>query len=113
MSTTARELCPTEDTEQICLFRWAALQSSKYPELALMYHIPNGGKRSKSEAARFRTMGVKAGVPDGGTVSPAQKTWIAALRKAGYAVEVCKGWEAAAAVIMDYLEGRYRPVYQG
>jgi len=111
-----------------------------------MYHIPNGGKRSKSEAARFRTMGVKAGVPDiflpvkrsghwltgpsdmiapynglyielkrqhGGTVSPAQKTWIAALRKAGYAVEVCKGWEAAAAVIMDYLEGRYRPVYQG
>ena len=64
MSTTARELCPTEDTEQICLFRWAALQSSKYPELALMYHIPNGGKRSKSEAARFRTMGVKAGVPD-------------------------------------------------
>ena len=146
MSTTARELCPTEDTEQICLFRWAALQSSKYPELALMYHIPNGGKRSKSEAARFRTMGVKAGVPDiflpvkrsghwltgpsdmiapynglyielkrqhGGTVSPAQQTWIAALRKAGYAVEVCKGWEAAAAVIMDYLEGRYRPVYQG
>lgn len=46
-------------------------------------------------------------------ISPAQKTWIAALRKAGYAVEVCKGWEAAAAVIMDYLEGRYRPVYQG
>ena len=25
MSTTARELCPTEDTEQICLFRWAAI----------------------------------------------------------------------------------------
>lgn len=25
MSTTARELCPTEDTEQICLFRWAGL----------------------------------------------------------------------------------------
>lgn len=29
-----------------------------------MYHVPNGGKRSKSEAARFRAMGVKAGVPD-------------------------------------------------
>lgn len=113
-----------------------------------MYHVSNGGKRSKSEAARFRAMGVKAGVPDiflpvgiqkldsvdrgqytiirikynglyielkrqrGGTVSAAQKQWISDLRTAGYAVEVCKGWEAAAAVITDYLEGRYRPQYQ-
>lgn len=36
---------PTEDTEQMCLFRWADAQSGKYPELSLMYHIPNGGKR--------------------------------------------------------------------
>ena len=136
---------PTEDVEQICLFRWANAQQGKYPELALMYHVPNGGKRSKSEAARFRAMGVKAGVPDiflpvkrsghwltipadliapynglyielkrqrGGTVSAAQKQWISDLREAGYAVEVCKGWEAAAAVITDYLEGRYKPQYQ-
>lgn len=139
---------PTEDVEQICLFRWANAQQGKYPELALMYHIPNGGKRSKSEAARFRAMGVKAGVPDiflpvgiqkldsvdrgqytiirtkynglyielkrqrGGTVSAAQKQWISDLRTAGYAVEVCKGWEVAAAVITDYLEGRYKPQYQ-
>lgn len=136
---------PTEDVEQICLFRWANAQQGKYPELALMYHVPNGGKRSKSEAVRFRAMGVKAGVPDiflpvkrsghwptlppdmiapynglyielkrqrGGTVSAAQKQWIFDLRTAGYAVEVCKGWESAAAVITEYLEGRYRPQYQ-
>lgn len=48
----------------------------------------------------------------GGTVSAAQKQWIARLRDTGYAVEVCKGWEAAAAVITDYLEGRYKPQYQ-
>lgn len=139
---------PTEDVEQMCLFRWADAQSGKYPELSLMYHIPNGGKRGKAEAGRFRAMGVKSGVPDiflpvgvqkidsvdrgqytiirtkynglyielkrlrGGTVSAAQKQWIARLRYAGYAVEVCKGWEAAAAVITDYLEGRYKPQYQ-
>lgn len=139
---------PTEDTEQMCLFRWADAQSGKYPELSLMYHIPNGGKRGKAEAGRFRAMGVKSGVPDiflpfavqtfnfvssgkfdvirikyhglyielkrlrGGTVSATQKQWISALRNAGYAVEVCKGWEAAAAVITDYLEGRYKPQYQ-
>lgn len=146
---------PTEDTEQMCLFRWADAQSGKYPELSLMYHIPNGGKRGKAEAGRFRALGVKSGVPDiflprgfhaldfvgprqfnidgtqyavtetiynglyielkrlrGGTVSATQKQWIARLRDAGYAVEVCKGWEAAAAVITDYLEGRYKPQYQ-
>ena len=48
----------------------------------------------------------------GGTVSAAQKQWIARLRDAGYAVEVCKGWEAAAAVITNYLEGRYKPQFQ-
>lgn len=134
---------PTEDVEQMCLFRWADAQSGKYPELSLMYHIPNGGKRGKVEAGRFRAMGVKSGVPDiflpikgttynfdcpyevhysglyielkrqrGGTVSAAQKQWIASLRDAGYAVEVCKGWKAAAAAITDYLEGRYKPQYQ-
>lgn len=51
---------PTEDVEQMCLFRWADAQSGKYPELSLMYHIPNGGKRGKAEAGRFRAMGVKS-----------------------------------------------------
>ena len=46
-----------EDNEQITLFRWADLQSGKYPELSLMFHIPNGGKRNAREAARFKQMG--------------------------------------------------------
>ena len=50
---------PCEEIEQTCLFRWAALESGAHPELALLHAIPNGGKRSKSEAARMRaaTMG--------------------------------------------------------
>jgi len=28
------------------------------------FHVPNGGKRNKREAARFKAMGVKAGVHD-------------------------------------------------
>lgn len=55
---------PSEDVEQAQLFAWAAYASGKYPELALMHHIPNGGKRGKAEAARFKLQGVKAGVPD-------------------------------------------------
>ena len=55
---------PTESAEQQCLFRWAAYNRGRWPEMKMMYHIPNGGTRSKSEAGRFRAEGVKAGVPD-------------------------------------------------
>lgn len=55
---------PTEEQEQIWLFEWAQLQAGKYPALSMMYHVPNGGKRTAVEAARFRAAGVKAGVPD-------------------------------------------------
>ncbi len=44
-----------EDREQMWLFDWALLQSGKYPELNLLFHIPNGGKRDVREAARFNT----------------------------------------------------------
>lgn len=117
----------TESQEQQLLFEWAALSAGRWPELALMYHIPNGGSRSKSEAGRFRAEGVKAGVPDiclpvarggyhglyielkrvkGGRVSTAQQGWIAALRDQGYCACVCKGWDEAAHIIKAYLEGR-------
>lgn len=117
----------TESQEQQLLFEWAALSAGKWPELALMYHIPNGGSRSKAEAGRFRAEGVKSGVPDiclpvargeyhglyielkrvkGGRVSPAQQRWIAALRDQGYCACVCKGWDDAAHVIKAYLENK-------
>lgn len=117
----------TESQEQQLLFEWAALSAGRWPELALMYHIPNGGSRSKAEAGRFKAEGVKAGVPDiclpvarggyhglymelkrvkGGRVSPAQQGWIAALRDQGYYACVCKGWDDAAHIIKAYLENK-------
>ena len=116
-NSAQRAPVPTESVEQQLLFRWARFYVSKYPELALLYHIPNGGSRRKSEAGRFKAEGVKAGVPDlflpaargnfhglyiemkrkaGGRVSADQKVWIDALSKQGYAVRVCLGWEDAA-----------------
>ena len=118
---------PTESVEQQCLFRWAALSVGKYPEVALLYHIPNGGSRGKAEAGRFKAEGVKSGVPDiclpvargeyhglyielkrrkGGRLSVNQRIWIDELRRQGYCATVCNGWEQAVAVIVAYLEGR-------
>ena len=123
---TNRPPVPLEEDEQIALFRWAAYEAGAMPELKLMHHIPNGGKRNKAIAAKFKRMGVKAGVPDiflpvarngfhglyielkrikhSGT-SDNQDTWIEALREQGYRVDVCKGWEKAKDAIMDYLKG--------
>lgn len=115
-----------EDSEQMTLFRWAVFQSGKYPELDLLFHIPNGGKRGKSEAARFKAMGVKAGVPDlllpvsrggfhglfielkapNGVKSANQDKWLKALSVQGYSVHLCYGWENASAVILEYLNGK-------
>ena len=113
-----------EDFEQELVMRWAEGQAGNWPELALLHHIPNGGKRGKSEAAKLKRMGVKRGVPDlclpvprgafiglyvemkklsGGRLSPEQRTWLNKLAAQGHMVTVAQGHEQAITVIRDYL----------
>lgn len=102
------------------------MQSGKYPELTMLFHIPNGGKRNAREAARFKRMGVKPGVPDlflpvprgrfhglfielkasKGKLSDYQKQWLQELESSGYAACVCFGFEEAQRDIIKYLEGK-------
>ena len=118
-------MIPTEDEEQIWLFSWAKINSGKWAELELMHHIPNGGMRSKSEAARFKAMGVKRGVSDvflpvakggyhglyielkakDGRPEKEQKDWIAAVREQGYYAAVCYGGFEAANLVEAYMKG--------
>ena len=115
---------PYEGNEQEALFRWTAFAYGRWPEIDLLYHVPNGGSRNRIEAAKLKRQGVKAGVPDlclpvaragwhglyiemkagKNTPTEKQKEWISALRKQGYVAEVCYGWEQAAEVITKYLE---------
>lgn len=122
-----QSLVPREDVEQAALFHWAKLQECVYPELFWLYANPNGGYRPISVAIAMKETGTKPGVPDaflpvpkgiyhglyiemkrikGGAVSIEQKKWINGLRANGYRVEVCKGFEAARDVILDYLGGK-------
>ena len=115
---------PTESVEQQCLFRWAKLQMGKYPELDMMYHVPNEGKRSIYTGAKMRAEGLRKGVPDvvlpvakggyhglyiemkrlkGSTTTTDQKEWIKKLNAYGYYACICKGWEVAKDVILQYL----------
>lgn len=118
---------PSESVEQQWLFNWARLSRGKYPELNLMYHIPNGGKRSGvREGAKLKREGVKAGVPDihlpvarkgfhglyielkrrkGGSVKATQKKWLEDLKEQGYYACICRGADEAMKVIENYLNG--------
>ncbi|MEZ3435705.1 MAG: VRR-NUC domain-containing protein [Lachnospiraceae bacterium] len=114
-----------EDTEQIGVIEWANCNTGRFPELKLLFHVPNGGKRNAAEAARFKAMGVKPGVPDlclpvpmngfaglyiemkygKNKTTDAQEEWIEALRRQGYKVAVCYGGEAATKELESYLQG--------
>ncbi len=44
--------------------KWAALQTTTLPELALLFAVPNGGHRHPATGAKLKAEGVKPGVPD-------------------------------------------------
>lgn len=114
---------PTEEQEQTVVMHWAEMMAGRWPELGLLFHIPNGGKRSKTEAARFCAAGVRSGVPDlflpcsrggyhglwiemkaiGGRVSREQEQWRKDLLEQGYMCAVCYGADAAIATIEKYM----------
>ena len=113
----------TEAQEQIAVMRWAELQSNKYPELKLLFHIPNGSNKSKAQAGLFKAMGLKSGVPDlflpvargefhglfiemktnKGRPSKTQLEWLEALREQGYGAVACYGFENAIGTLKEYL----------
>jgi hypothetical protein len=118
------KVIPTENEEQATLMEWAAFASSAYPELKLLYAIPNGGYRPPRTAAMLQRTGVKPGVPDlclpvpqrgygalyiemkriqGGAVSAAQEIWIRNLNRVGNKAVVCKGFSEAKDAILKYL----------
>ena len=42
-----------EDTEQMGVIDWANWNTGRFPELKLLFHVPNGGKRNAAEAGRM------------------------------------------------------------
>lgn len=117
-------IVPTEQKEQSELVGWLDRLAGSVNDL-LYFAVPNGGFRlAKASAANLKRAGLVAGVPDlciptarpphhglfiemkraaGGEVSLAQRMWIDRLTRNGYRVEVCRGAEAAKAIVLDYL----------
>lgn len=116
--------CPTESIEQQAIIKWALWSEAAHPELKLLYHVPNEGRRTRSAGARLKSEGLRPGVPDlclpvprgpyhglyvelkrvrGTTPSDAQKEWLLALHAQGYCTTWCRGADQAIDIIKWYL----------
>ena len=113
----------SEHTEQVTLMDWCKLMERSYPQLALIFSIPNGGKRHIGTARKLKAEGVKSGVPDiflsvakngkhglyvelkYGKNKPSknQLEWLSALSDEGYEAKVCYGFDEAKKAICDYM----------
>ncbi len=115
----------TEAQHQATVMKWSKQPEirSHWPELALLYHIPNGGTRDAIEGRHLKQQGVKRGVPDlclpvarggyhslyielktdTGRATTEQKWWGEHLKYHGNMWQVCHGWEAAVATLEWYL----------
>ena len=113
----------SEDTEQMLVMQWAALNERRYPERKWLYHVPNGGCRNRAEAVKLKQMGVKAGVSDlqlpagrgiyggiclemkyeDGTIQKSQKEFLRDMAAAGKYACVCYGAEEAIKTLEEYL----------
>ena len=118
----------SEHDEQVALIDWAKSQINVYPELQLLYAIPNQGGSGKAaiiRGQRMRREGMQKGVPDlclpisrgnfltlyiemkdvgnKGRLSGEQARWISLLSEAGHNCQVCHGFEEAMNTLVNYL----------
>lgn len=115
---------PTESQIQAALFQWAVWNVGKWPDLALMFAIPNGGARDAVTGAILKREGVKKGVPDiflpvargpyhglfiemkagkRGKVSAEQEMYLNRLAWNGYQAIVCRSVDAGIQAITKYM----------
>lgn len=116
-----------EDKEQQMIIKWSQQANVRktFPELKLMFHIPNERHCDAREGKRLKLMGVKSGVPDlflpvpkrlyhglfielkttDGKPSDNQLWWQTELTKQGYLSAICYGWEKAVTLIIRYMRG--------
>lgn len=113
----------TEHSEQVAIFDWAKLMSNKYPDLNLLYAIPNGGKRHITTARKLKREGSKSGMPDmclpvsrfgfnslyielkseKGSLSQFQKQKAKELAMSNNFVACCYGYQSAIDILEIYI----------
>jgi len=117
----------TEHGHQAAVCQWVVLEGRhRFPNMDMLFAIPNGGDRRPSVGATLMAEGVKKGVPDlmlpipvglypglfiemkrpDGRIRPDQIEWHQKLRSQGYAVVEAFNWMSAVKALIDYYNGR-------
>ena len=114
-----------EAQHQAMVLKWTqqATIRAKWPELSLLFHVPNERHCTPQQGKNLQRMGVKRGVPDlclpvprgqynglfiemkteSGRTTDDQEWWGERLLAQGYMWEVCHGWESAVRVLEWYM----------
>ena len=115
----------SEAQHQAMVLKWTqqATIRAKWPELSLLFHVPNERHCTPQQGKNLQRMGVKRGVPDlclpvprgqynglfiemkteSGRTTDDQEWWGERLLAQGYMWEVCHGWESAVRVLEWYM----------
>lgn len=114
-----------EDKIQSEIVQWARKEELTQKELCLLFHIPNGGRRSRMDGMKFKALGVRPGCPDlalpvargqyhglwlevkdgdKGVVSEVQKLWQKRLQEEGHCVGVVRSAEEGIKALTWYLD---------
>ncbi len=114
----------SEHQQQATVIAWARSREAVRPELALLFAVPNAGKRSIRLAAYMKAEGLKAGVPDlwlpvarhgyhglviemkwgDNIATKEQEWWLDRLAEQGYLATICFSAGEAIETIEKYLE---------
>jgi hypothetical protein len=125
----------TEHDEQVAVIDWIFTQLQKYPELDLVFAVPNGARLASGRDRRLAAIranmlkaeGMRPGTPDlvipsprggyfgmflemkavGGVVSENQSQFMAQAEKYGYFCAVAEGADAAIEILEWYLDMPY------
>lgn len=113
----------TESQAAEAVWAWRNLMLHKYPDLNMLFHVPNEGKRSWVHGKLMKNSGMCAGVPDwflpvsrhgwhglaieqksaNGRLTKNQSAWLSNLAEQGYMAVVCVGQDAVTRTLEDYL----------
>ena len=113
-----------EHVEAVALMKIVSMHEGRWPELSRLFHIPNGGARSKAAAGKLKAEGVKRGVPDylfpvrrgeyvglaielkasGGRVEPEQRDWLTHLQSQAWVAVTAYGAVEAWEFLRKYVE---------
>jgi hypothetical protein len=117
------KVCRTEHVEAVTFWKMVTMHEGRYPDLKMLFAVPNGGARNPIVARKMKSEGVRAGVSDYVALVPAgdyhglaielktidgrssseQRDFLRNARALGYRAELAHGWVEAWRIVCEHF----------